>query len=82
MTRICFEIELDTETGDVMAGVCPQEENTQDDMQRDKDYLQSVSSIGEALGKAHDALMGNQTERMGMMEARGAMKRGYDRVKG
>ena len=77
MTRICFEIELDTETGDVMAGVCPrEEENT------DKDYLQSVSSIGEALGKAHDALMGNQTERMEMMEARGARKRGYDRVKG
>lgn len=76
MAKICFEIEMDTETGQVLAGVCPpKEESSPEDMAEDKSYLQPVGSVDEALAKAKDALGGepaNQEENP--MEA---MRRGY-----
>lgn len=83
MAKICFEIEMDTETGQVMAGVCPpEEENGMADMEEDKSYLQPVASIGEAIGMAHDALMGKQSEGMSRKMKSEEVRRGYDRVKG
>lgn len=81
MARICFEIELDTETGEVLAGVCPpEEENGMADMEEDKSYLQPVASIGEAIAMAHDALMPGKP--MDEKMKREEVRRGYDRVKG
>jgi hypothetical protein len=83
MAKICFEIEVDTETGEVMAGVCPpDEENGAEDMAADKAYLQPVATMGEALGLAHDALMTEHAKGEDKM-ARGAeIRKGYDRAKG
>lgn len=82
MPRICFEIELDTDTGEVMAGVCPpEEESGMADMEEDKSYLQPAASLDEALTMARDVLMGKQTI-MGEKMKRDEVRRGYDRVKG
>lgn len=80
MAKICFEIEVDTETGEVMAGVCPPDDMAE--MEEDKTYLQPVATLGEAIGMAHDALMTEQTQGEDKM-ARGAeIRKGYDRAKG
>lgn len=73
VAKICFEIELDTETGEVMAGVCPpEEEYNPEDVAEDKSYLQPVGSVDEALAAAKDAL-GAKGEENPMT----AMRRGY-----
>ena len=83
MAKICFEIEVDTETGEVMAGVCPQEEeSTASDMEEDKTYLKPVATLGEALGMAHDALMSEQSAGSEKMNRGAEIRKGYDRAKG
>lgn len=83
MAKICFEIEVDTETCEVMAGVCPQEEESgAEDMKADKAYLRPVTSIGEALGMAHDALMSEQSAGTEKMNRGAEIRKGYDRAKG
>lgn len=80
MAKICFEIEVDTETGEVMAGVCPPDDMAE--MEEDKTYLQPVATLGEAIGMAHDALMNTQGPAMTGKAKRDEIRSGYDRVKG
>lgn len=75
MPKICFEIEVDTDTGEVMAGVCPpKEESSMTDMEEDKGYLKPAASVGEALAMAKDAFNRGPSEED---KAMSAMQRGY-----
>lgn len=56
MAKVCVEIEIDSETGEVTVGVCPPEEETGEP----KDYMQPVESIEAALSQAQELLAGNE----------------------
>lgn len=71
MPKICVEIELDTETGEVAVGVCPPAEEAMEGAE-DKSYLQPVAGVQEALSKAGELLKPSAED-----DAMAQMQRGY-----
>lgn len=80
MPTICFEIEVNTDTGEVKAGSYS-EDQEKEGPEEDKQYLQPVASLEEALDMAKSELSniqsGQANPQMEEEDAMAAMRRGY-----
>lgn len=56
--KVCVEVELDTDSGQVTVGVCPPEEETGEM----KDYMKPAQDIESALAIAKDLLTNPQAQ--------------------
>lgn len=79
MSKVCVEIEMDTETGDLTVAECAPKEEAMAGEESGEPAGQSFSDIESALKAAAELLTaGRQPDGMGAMKE--AMQGGYDKV--